>query len=139
MRRLRSSLASAAALAVATTGIAVATTGGPAQAAGCRSTPYSAVLSTGRSGAVLPTSGTWRTTTQCRDIQVRGASNAAGTTARTFQACVIFVDKTSACNYWSTVRFGQWTNIATNVKDGVRFRVKVRFSSGIGVRGFMDF
>lgn len=39
-------------------------------------------------------------------------------------ACVIFIDHTQSCNYWTTVGTG-WVTIATNVKDGTRFRVGV--------------
>ncbi|MGI5214864.1 hypothetical protein [Plantactinospora sp. CA-290183] len=42
---------------------------------------------------------------------------------RSYIACVIFIDRTNACNYWSTVNAGRWTNLATSVRDGTRFRV----------------
>ncbi|TDC66149.1 hypothetical protein E1258_03435 [Micromonospora sp. KC207] len=66
--------------------------------------------------------GTYRTTSRCADINVRNASS-FGT-----QACVVFVDKTNNCNYWTYLPANSgWTTVATNVRDGVNFRV--RFSN----------
>ncbi|WBB78126.1 hypothetical protein O7606_17990 [Micromonospora sp. WMMD882] len=66
--------------------------------------------------------GPYRTTSRCVDINVRNAS------AFSTQACVIFIDRTSNCNYWTYLpAYSGWTVVATNVKDGVNF--KVRFSN----------
>lgn len=66
--------------------------------------------------------GPYRTTSRCVDINVRNAS------AFSTQACVIFIDRTSSCNYWTYLpAYSGWTVIATNVRDGVNF--KVRFSN----------
>ena len=66
--------------------------------------------------------GTYRTTTRCRDINVRNAS-AFGT-----EACVVFVDKTDRCNYRTYLPANSgFVTVATNVRDGVNFRV--RFSN----------
>ncbi|KXK58133.1 hypothetical protein AWW66_31570 [Micromonospora rosaria] len=63
--------------------------------------------------------GPYRTTSRCRDVNVRNASPFP------VDACVIFVDRTSRCNYWTYLpaRSG-WIVVATNVKDGVNFRVR---------------
>ncbi|MFC0004361.1 hypothetical protein [Micromonospora siamensis] len=66
--------------------------------------------------------GTYRTTSRCRDINVRNAS-AFGT-----YACVVFVDKTDGCNRWTWLPAkSDWKAVATDVRDGVNFRV--RFSN----------
>ncbi|MGC4807957.1 hypothetical protein [Micromonospora sp. DT233] len=66
--------------------------------------------------------GTYRASSRCGDINVRNASS-FGT-----QACVVFVDKTNACNYWTYLPAKSgWITVATNVRDGARFRV--RFSN----------
>ncbi|MEU4565920.1 hypothetical protein [Micromonospora sp. NPDC023956] len=66
--------------------------------------------------------GPYRTSSRCLDINVRNAS------AFSTQACVIFIDQTSNCNYWTYLPANSgWTTIATNVRDGVNF--KVRFSN----------
>ncbi|MCI4063627.1 hypothetical protein MRQ36_13940 [Micromonospora sp. R77] len=63
--------------------------------------------------------GTYRTTTRCRDINVRNAS-AFGT-----QACVVFVDKTNACNYLTYLPANSgYITVATNVRDGANFRIR---------------
>ncbi|MGW0213123.1 hypothetical protein ACWDXH_01890 [Micromonospora chokoriensis] len=78
-----------------------------------------AVRSYFESGRYGGSAGQYRTTTRCRDINVRNASVYAT------EACVIFVDKTSACNYWTYLPANSgWTTVATNVKDGVNFRVR---------------
>lgn len=66
--------------------------------------------------------GTFTTSTRCADINVRNDSSFST------NACVIFVDKTSSCNYWTYLPArSSWFTVATNVKDGVNFRV--RFSN----------
>ncbi|MEV1156607.1 hypothetical protein AB0J27_14560 [Micromonospora chokoriensis] len=78
-----------------------------------------AVRSYFESGRYGGSAGQYRTTTRCRDINVRNASVYAT------EACVIFVDKTSACNYWTYLPANSgWTTVATNVRDGVNFRVR---------------
>jgi hypothetical protein len=124
-------------LAVATAAALLAT-GAPARAAtaspGDDSTDFTsgpnlfAPLATCYGGAVRSffqtggyggQAGPYRTTTRCRDINVRNAS------AYATEACVIFIDKTSKCNYWTYLPANSgWTVVATNVKDGVNFRVR---------------
>ena len=66
--------------------------------------------------------GPYRTTSRCGDINVRNASPFST------QACVIFIDRTNNCNYWTYLPANSaWTVVATNVRDGVNFRV--RFSN----------
>ncbi|WP_158554038.1 hypothetical protein [Micromonospora deserti] len=109
-----------------TTALVVLAVGSPAQAApeanlsGSLATCYGgakrAYFATGGWGGEA---GTYRTSSRCRDINVRNASE-FGT-----EACVIFVDRTDRCNYWTYLpaRSG-WTVVATNVRDGVNFRVR---------------
>ncbi|MEH1026321.1 hypothetical protein V6W11_01040 [Micromonospora profundi] len=78
-----------------------------------------AVRSFFQTGGYGGQAGTYRTTSRCRDINVRNAS-AYGT-----DACVIFVDKTGSCNYWTYLPANSgWITVATNVRDGVNFRVR---------------
>ncbi|GAB3151091.1 hypothetical protein GCM10027290_39580 [Micromonospora sonneratiae] len=66
--------------------------------------------------------GPFRTTSRCRDINVRNDSMYAT------YACVVFIDQTGNCNYWTYIPArSSWYVVATNVRDGVRF--KVRFSN----------
>jgi hypothetical protein len=66
--------------------------------------------------------GPFRTTARCRDINVRNDSSYST------QACVIFIDVTGNCNYWTFLPAkSSYRVVATNVRDGVRFTV--RFSN----------
>ncbi|MGV9210635.1 hypothetical protein ACTFTM_02095 [Micromonospora sp. RB23] len=124
-------------LAVATVAALLAT-GAPASAAtvspGADSTDFTsgpnlfAPLATCYGGAVRSffqtggyggQAGPYRTTSRCRDINVRNTS------AYATEACVIFIDKTGNCNYWTYLPANSgWTTVATNVRDGVNFRVR---------------
>ncbi|BCL15073.1 hypothetical protein [Micromonospora sagamiensis] len=106
---------------------AQATTAGPRDAsatnlgsqATCYGTTSRSYFQTGGWGGQA---GPYRTSSRCVDINVRNAS------AFSTQACVIFIDRTSNCNYWTYLPANSgWTTIATNVRDGVNF--KVRFSN----------
>ncbi|MFY1618704.1 hypothetical protein [Micromonospora sp. WMMD736] len=78
-----------------------------------------AVRSFFQTGGYGGQAGPYRTTTRCRDINVRNTS------AYATEACVIFIDKTSKCNYWTYLPANSgWTVVATNVRDGVNFRVR---------------
>ncbi|MFF5176840.1 hypothetical protein ACFY2Q_02280 [Micromonospora sp. NPDC000316] len=78
-----------------------------------------AVRSFFQTGGYGGQAGTYRTTSRCKDINVRNAS-VYGT-----EACVIFVDKTGSCNYWTYLPANSgWITVATNVRDGVNFRVR---------------
>ncbi|MEV1013150.1 hypothetical protein AB0I89_26395 [Micromonospora sp. NPDC049801] len=78
-----------------------------------------AVRSFFQTGGYGGQAGPYRTTTRCRDINVRNTS------AYATEACVIFIDKTSNCNYWTYLPANSgWTVVATNVRDGVNFRVR---------------
>ncbi|MFI0791810.1 hypothetical protein ACH4OY_03780 [Micromonospora rubida] len=91
--------------------------------AGTYATCYGgAVRSYFQTGSWGGEAGTYRATSRCADVNVRNASN-FGT-----QACVVFVDKTNSCNYWTYLPAkSEWITVATNVRDGVNFRV--RFSN----------
>lgn len=116
----------------------VAATQAPAAAAGCRAAPYSATwTATASPTAHLPSStGAYTTTSQCSDINMRTTNGLS-----TF-ACVIFIVHTTACNYTTLVPGnGSWVNIATNVADGTRFRVKIWHSGSESWvnKGYLDF
>ncbi|MEU7611053.1 hypothetical protein [Micromonospora sp. NPDC049204] len=110
----------------------------PAQAAsGCRSAPYSASFSiydtygefAGVEVASFPSGGTYRTTTQCRDIQVKNAGN-GGSGGAPFWACVVHPGQATCANGWTYVPTQSWRNLATNVKDGTRFNVWLSVNLG---------
>jgi hypothetical protein len=96
--------------------------GGPNQAgtlASCYGGAVRTVFLVGRTGG---DAGPFRTTTRCRDINVRNDSSYST------QACVIFIDVTGNCNYWTFLPAkSSYRVVATNVRDGVRFTV--RFSN----------
>ncbi|WP_435207692.1 hypothetical protein [Micromonospora sp. bgisy143] len=78
-----------------------------------------AVRSFFQTGGYGGQAGPYRTTSRCRDINVRNTS------AYATEACVIFIDKTGNCNYWTYLPANSgWTTVATNVRDGVNFRVR---------------
>ncbi|MEV4623064.1 hypothetical protein AB0J74_30685 [Asanoa sp. NPDC049573] len=63
--------------------------------------------------------GPYTTSTRCVDINVRNAS------VYPFKVCVIFVS-VGSCNYWTSVPTGgAWKVAATNVRDNVKFYVRV--------------
>jgi hypothetical protein len=98
-------------------------------ASGCRSAPYS--FSFRGYGSLMfpehPKTG-WnrsfspvlKTTKQCKDIQIWNTNNWR------IRACVSFGTSTHVkCNYTTDLIAGQWKNVATNVKDGTKFRLVV--------------
>jgi hypothetical protein len=97
-------------------------------ASGCRAAPYSFSFS-GYGGLAFPEdpTGQWnfsttpvlRTTTQCRDINVRN------TTKGKIRVCVMFGKTSTTCNYQTTISAGAWANAATNVKDYTYFRMRL--------------
>ncbi|WP_086666197.1 hypothetical protein [Lentzea kentuckyensis] len=105
-------------------------------AAGCRAAPCSASFSLYFETEAYIDLGTYTTTSQCNDINLRS------TNGTSYKACVIFVNHTSACNYQTSVPGGgSWVNIATDVKDGTRFNVRI-FKGGANFvtrAGVMDF
>ncbi|MFI7517572.1 hypothetical protein ACIBVK_29165 [Micromonospora echinofusca] len=122
-------LLTAAALVVTTT---------PAHAAsGCRSAPYSAKFGMhdpydmfiGIEDAYFPRTGSYRTTSQCRDIQVKNTGN-GGAWGGPFWACVVWVGRATCANGWTYVPAGQWRNLATNVKDGTQFYLFMQTNLG---------
>jgi hypothetical protein len=114
---------------VACTGTAVIAGPTPALAAsGCRAAPYSFHF-TGYGGLAFPEDpkGQWnysttpvlKTTTQCRDINVKNTANGK------IRVCVMFGKSGNKCNYATTISAGAWANAATNVKDNTYFRMAI--------------
>src|SRR5438874_2734680 len=126
MRRIsRRTLSLGVAIVTALTGLVVLGSASPAMAAGCRAAPYSAEpylwnVTGSLRGVQQYDYGTYTTTSQCVDINLDNIG-AASSGFGTFYACVVFVSTTNACNYWTYMPYGQWKDIATNVKDGTRF------------------
>jgi hypothetical protein len=60
------------------------------------------------------------TTDRCADINMRKSTEVTWDV----DACVIFVDHTADCNYWTNIT-SSWKTIATNVANGTRFQVMV--------------
>ncbi|SBT50376.1 hypothetical protein [Micromonospora auratinigra] len=116
-------LATTAALSLLASGSpARAEPAGPNLAAGYATCYGGAKRSYFDTGAWGGEAGTYRTSTRCRDINVRNASE-FGT-----EACVVFVDRTDACNYLTYLPANSgFVTVATNVRDGVSFRI--RFSN----------
>jgi hypothetical protein len=71
--------------------------------------------------------GPYTTSSRCQDINL-------DVDGEGFAACVIFVDHTDRCNYHSFVYGADgWVTIATDVRDGTRFKVAVwAFEGGSG-------
>ncbi|MFD6563018.1 hypothetical protein [Micromonospora profundi] len=138
-RTATSGIRSVVAAAVSLVAIAatLAVSARPAQAAGCRSAPYSATFGLsdpfmafdGVEVASAPYGGTYRTTTQCRDIQVKNIGY-GGSDGAPFHACVVFSGRATCANGWTYVGPGQWKNLATNVKDGTRFNIWISVNLG---------
>jgi hypothetical protein len=122
----------------------------PAEAAsGCRAAPYSFTFR-GYGALYFPeaTAGTWnysktpvlKTTSQCRDINVKNVGS-----NKTVRACVMFGSTNEKCNYTTDIPVGQWRNVATDVKDNTRFRMKLGVVlggnpfAGNGANGVADF
>ncbi|TDC79999.1 hypothetical protein E1193_18150 [Micromonospora sp. KC606] len=114
-------------LTVVTAALSLLALGSPAQAAApgsnlfasaatCYGGAVRSYFDQGRSGG---DAGPYRTTTRCRDINVRNASQYG------VNACVIFIDRTGACNYRTYLPSGSnFITVATDVRDGVRFKVR---------------
>ncbi|MFD6918910.1 hypothetical protein ACFV99_01660 [Streptomyces sp. NPDC059944] len=68
--------------------------------------------------------GTYTTSSRCSDINIKLNTTASGVY---LDACIVFVDHTSLCNHDNTYStFGpQWATVATDVKDGTRFTLRV--------------
>jgi hypothetical protein len=62
------------------------------------------------------------TTTRCNDINMRKSTRVTWDV----DACVIFVDHTPNCNYWTDISTS-WQTIATDVRDTTHFKVVVAF------------
>jgi hypothetical protein len=127
--------ASAAALMLLVTGVTVLGTAGPAHAAGCRTAPYSEDWIglhdpfSMYDGYTTAEFGPYYTTSQCSDIQVQSIAGDSYP-ANPLYACVVFVNYTSSCNYWTYVPRNEWRNIATSVKDGTKFKIRLEVDLG---------
>ncbi len=64
--------------------------------------------------------GRWTTTGRCSDINVK-------TEWEGVEACVVFVEHTQRCNRWTYTPPGRWTVVASDVRDGTRFQLRVRY------------
>ncbi|MDG4803602.1 hypothetical protein [Micromonospora sp. WMMD980] len=135
-RRRLTRLLAAATLTLTTVTAGLVAVNAPAQAAGCRTAPYSAKLGAadyyqqynGPEVFSYPSYPSYyRTTSQCRDIQVRNTGD--NDDFGPFDACVNFYGR-ATCNGWTRVPAGQWRNIATNVADGTRFYIWIRIDMG---------
>ena len=134
-RRLSRLTAAATALLLIIAALVVTTQS--AQAVSCRSVPYSAKFGMhdpfgefqGMEDAYFPRSGSYRTTSQCRDIQVKNTGD-GGAWGGPFWACVVWVGRATCANGWTYVPPGQWRNLATNVKDGTRFYLFMQANLG---------
>ena len=97
--------------------------GSPANQAATLTTCYGgAVRSVFQVGGWGGDAGPFTTSSRCLDINVRNDSSYGA------QACVVFIDRTNSCNYWTYLpaRSG-WFVVAANVRDSTRF--KVRFAN----------
>jgi hypothetical protein len=118
-------------------------------ATGCRAAPYSFRFS-GYGAITFPEdpAGMWntsvspvlKTSAQCKDINVKNVGS-----QKTIRACVQFGTTSNKCNYVTDIPVGQWRNVATNVKDGTRFRLRLgvvlggKPFVGNGANGVADF
>ncbi|MCT9007658.1 hypothetical protein, partial [Streptomyces rhizosphaerihabitans] len=68
--------------------------------------------------------GTYTTSSRCGDINIRLGANTPE--AAFLDACVVFVDHTSLCNNNAYTTHGtEWGTVATDVKDGTRFVLRI--------------
>lgn len=119
-------------------------------ASGCRAAPWSFRFN-GYGALTFPeapagmwnstTSSVLKTTSQCRDINVKNVGS-----NKTIRACVTFGTSYSGrCNYVTDIPVGQWRNVATNVKDGTQFRLRIGVVLGgnpfvgNGANGYADY
>jgi hypothetical protein len=113
--KIRAMLA-ALGLTVSAAAFTVAASESPAMAAGC----FNGAIAVQYEGIGIYPDQThaWTTTSRCNDINMKVAGGSV-------TACAIFIDHTQSCNHWTGVGTG-WVTIATNVKDGTRFRLGVQ-------------
>jgi hypothetical protein len=118
-------------------------------ATGCRAAPFSFHFE-GYGALMFPEdpAGMWnatrspvlKTTSQCKDINVKNVGS-----KKTIRACVMFGTTSTKCNYLTDIPVGQWRNVATNVKDGTKFRLRIGVVlggnpfNGNGANGYADF
>jgi len=120
MTRNRTPLTALAAVLLALGGIAPASAE-PVTALACND---GAVSRTYHYSAAAVEYGEFITTSRCNDINLKLTTNVPGVY---LDACVVFVAHTNLCNHDNTYStFGpQWATVATDVKDGTRFKLRV--------------
>lgn len=114
-------LTTSAAVLLALGGLAPAASAEPITVLACND---GAVSRTYHYSAAAVEYGTFTTTSRCNDINMKLTTNIPGVY---LDACVVFVDHTTLCNHGNTYStFGpQWGTVATDVKDGTRFKLRV--------------
>ncbi|RKE11252.1 hypothetical protein [Catellatospora citrea] len=130
--RIRSFLSAGSAALLAAVSLVALTPSPAAAAISCRG-QYYPTGNVMQGSAWVATTATWTavgggwTTSYCQDIQVRRAAVSPDYD----YFCVVFVDVTNNCNYTTAVyRNGTWYNIATNVRDDVRYEIRAFVRNG---------
>lgn len=102
-------------------GVAALTVVAPAPPAAAATSCYGGAVDASWPHYYTPDLGPYTTSSRCRDINFRSVTNS------TVTVCVVFVRHTYECNYETTVGTS-WRTIATDVRDGTRFYVRVLHS-----------
>ncbi|GAA2516043.1 hypothetical protein GCM10010393_56380 [Streptomyces gobitricini] len=117
-------LGATAALALAVGGTTLATTT-PAAAATCYDS-YK-IINASRTQAYIPADSWLTTTSACSDINIRAASYTDGRSAK---ICFQRSNGTTYCqSEWTWLPAGVWKAVATNVSDGVKFKIQLKMSA----------
>ena len=109
---------------------------GTAKPASAATSCYGGAVSFAVQGSGV-TIGPYYTTSRCHDINIRF-------TNLTFNepVCVIFVNHTNACNYWTIISpyDTSWHVIASDVLDGTKFDVYLYSGfTGVTLNGYLAF
>ncbi|MFI5494371.1 hypothetical protein [Actinoplanes sp. NPDC051859] len=112
-----------AAAALATLGLgALAVALAPASPAAAATSCYGGQKTvTYTAGTARQEFGPYTASSRCNDVNVRLLQSGQ------IMACVVFIDHTTKCNRNDTVQFvGEgWKAVATDVRDGTRFKVRL--------------
>lgn len=126
MRKSRKAGALVAGLALLTGGLVAGVGAQSASAAGCYDGAITHVVRAGELWSPRG-DGKWKTTSACNDINVRLSSGATNGD-RLVHVCFYPSSGGESCQSRDTrVSPGEWTVVASNVKDGTKF--KLRWSS----------
>jgi hypothetical protein len=79
-----------------------------------------AVVQAAPASATMAPAAVFTTSGRCRDINIRA-------TDKWVLACVVFIDHTDECNRWTRLPTGKWTVVASDVRDGTRFELRIRY------------